>query len=199
MIRLAFAAIQLFLLTACEPPAVIHGVVVEERGGAPIAGARVQFASAQSSSVPETTSSDDGSFELRVRDRARGDVVAAKDGYFSVGVGGLGLDDRRIRLEMRLRPSDVPDAGDYFALGVSLNFASGPRVQAKRNPAVPLEVGDLVLAIDGTSTAGLAPAAIAALMRGEDGTEAKLVVQRNGAELPVALRRTRLTGPPWKL
>ncbi|MCC7069718.1 MAG: carboxypeptidase regulatory-like domain-containing protein [Deltaproteobacteria bacterium] len=189
-------------VVACSssPSVRLSGQVVDLGTGTPIHGARVQFAGVRSSSVPEAVTDNDGRFTMVVADPARGDVVAAKEGYVALGVGGVGVrDENTLRIALRRQGPEDQAAGDFFGVGVSLDFTGGRPVVAEVRTLGALLAGDVVVRVDGSDTQLLRPVEIAGLFRGNDGTTCVVEVLRGTGTLSFEVKRSRQTGPAWML
>lgn len=124
-------------------------------------------------------------------------AATAEDIYTAVLNGALSTLDRHSRYAGLRSARDYRAQREGFGgIGIRLNFERGLPEIITVLPDTPaehsdLKAGDVVLQVDGTSTQDLDRDAIIWLLRGAVGSEASLVVRRNGVGEPIAISLRR--------
>jgi carboxyl-terminal processing protease len=84
----------------------------------------------------------------------------------------------------------------YFGVGMEIIMDEGKPTVARPMPGSPalqagLRRGDIIMAVDGRSTAGLDLAGTAGMLRGPRGSQVRVTVRREGASDPLSFQVTR--------
>ena len=158
------------------------------------------------------TRSDGDQFDqAKVQQAAR--IIGAH--YYDSGVGGRQLSRGSVQgmvgslddpFSQYLTPEQYRMQLDAFAgrhdgvIGVSVSHEQGYPVVAGVLPSSPalragLQTGDVILRIDGRDAQGLAPDQTSALIRGADGSQVRLLVARQAAQLEMTVTRERFQSP----
>lgn len=85
----------------------------------------------------------------------------------------------------------------FVGVGVGLEQSSGgvlinDVVRYSAAEEAGLQVGDLIVAVDGKDTAGMTSVDVAALLRGQEGTSVKITVRRQGQEMTITCVRRQV-------
>ena len=88
-------------------------------------------------------------------------------------------------------------SGEFFGVGVSLEQVSGRIVVVSPIAGGPAEragilSGDIITAVDGNDTGGLSLEEVASKLRGKDGTQVVMTVNRNGKSINYTLTREKI-------
>lgn len=171
---------------ALEPGAAITGVVHGNAAtdGAPIANARVDARCAGTS----TTTDARGAFTL----------ADLPPGPCAIAVTAVGHAIAELRgqpgtpLDIALAASDGAASSSVEGIGAVLEpHRYGARVARMIATSSALQVGDVIVQIDGADATALGFAGILARARGAAGTTVKLTVRRGDADVELALPRLR--------
>lgn len=131
------------------------------------------------------------------------DLNATKlsDGSIAGMVDGVGDPNTRYLTPAQFRAQREANRGEHPAsIGITLAFADEQPVVTGVLPASPaqhagVQAGDVILAVDGTSTAGLGREAALALLGGPADAEVTLLLQRGPQQLTLSMRRATFTSP----
>jgi hypothetical protein len=170
----------------------LSGRLLHGRSGDPLGGVHVQLpvpfeGDAWPQAVAETGA--DGRFTFVGAARGRATICAHREGFLvTCWVGDLqgDLELGEVRLEPGATEFPGPEALG-FAWAPAPGGARVARVEA--GSASGLEVGDLVIAVDGRATDGLGEADLEVLLAGPADGVARLDVVRSGAALKLGLSR----------
>ena len=135
--------------------------------------------------------------------------------YYDAGVGGRQLSQGSVQgmvgslddpFSQYLTPEQYRMQRDALAgrrdgvIGVSVSSQQGYPVVAGILPNSPalwagLQLGDVILGIDGHDAQGLTPDQVAGMVRGADGSDVRLLVGRQTGQLDVTVTRERFQSP----
>lgn len=177
----------------------VHGRVTDRTSGAPVTGARVALVGVRG--VEPVLTDGDGRFTFRSLPAENANLVVSAEGYVELNAGGV--DGRRSRdqqIELELSPLRPGVAGEVVGIGVAVAGAAdgvAVRVIYPGSPAEGvLQVGDIIVAVDGERLAGRGLRDSMGAIRGEAGTTIRLVVKKaDGSERDVTLERRRVELP----
>lgn len=175
------------------------------------AGAWVEHSFPGTLPLVATRSESDQFDQAKVQQAVR--IIGAN--YYDAGVGGRQLSQSSVQgmmgslddpFSQYLTPDQYRSQQDAFAgrhdgvIGVSVTDEHGYPVIAGVLPNSPalragLQTGDVILRIDGVDAQGLTQDKTSALIRGADGSQVRLMVARQTAQLEVTVTRERFQSP----
>ncbi len=168
---------------------VLTGRVTDARTGRPVVGASVVPAEWRSSALAEAVGAftgEDGRYTLRALPGVRTSIRVSAEGYRSLLLGGVeGGPGDRLERDFELTPStDARPQGELTGIGAVLmphpNGVRLGRLVPDGPASAVLASGDVVVSVGGQSARAMGMQRVAQAIRGEEGTEVVLQVQRGG-------------------
>jgi len=180
----------------------IEGRVRSAKTGEPIAGAQVMALSGYDGSSVATDA--DGHFQLKDVTPGRRSLAVRHQDYVTKSEGGIDVvagNTRSVDVLMSPLSGEGERGMELAGIGVVLGRqGEQPVINAvvPEGPAaaVGLVRGDLILAVDGRQTAGVAQAEVVELLRGPPGSRVRLDIGREGNRFSVTVTRANVRFTP---
>jgi hypothetical protein len=193
---------------ALETGGRVRGVVTGEDTGAPIAGARVELETFfgppgfGNGFAAHATTDASGTFELDALAQGLRSITASADGYHTRIVSGLDVGEDEVGpVTITLAPVAPGEESKLELTGIGATLGHGRGGLTVQN-TIPgggaldagVAAGDLIMAIDGESTAEMGMRDAIERIRGEADTDVRLTIRKaeGGEEVEITVTRRRL-------
>jgi hypothetical protein len=188
------------IVLTMQAGALIQGHV-RTASGEPLSGATVSVFDPMSPFSPKRVRTDDtGSYEISGVAPGRRSLRVTKKGYLAQIAAGIQIGDGdRLRRDIVLEPAEAGSRFAFHGIGAMLTQEkTGIRIQntIEGMPAelYGLQTNDLITAVDGQSTTDMRLDRVVELIRGEEGVEVEIEIERpESGTFSVTIERGRVT------